>query len=63
MNEKDAPIVFVACKRGTDKMTEGQNCDSRQARNLTESGSRNSFFKCAKCGYSWVVTTGGQFTM
>lgn len=55
------PKVLVACKRGSDRVTEGQSCDSKTAYRLTQSGSHAPRFKCVKCGYEWIVPVGGQF--
>lgn len=53
--------VMVKCKRGSDRLTEGQHCDSKTAEQLSDPGSRIASFRCKKCGYSWDVPLGGSF--
>jgi transposase-like protein len=55
--------VLMPCKRGTDQMTKGQACDSKNAYKLTATGSRAPSFQCAKCGFQWIVPTGGSFVI
>lgn len=54
-------VVFVACRRGKDRATEGQSCDSREAYRLTGKGSLSPMFKCKKCGFEWTTPVGGAF--
>lgn len=56
------PEVLVACRRGNDKLTAGQSCDSKRAYRLTGESSQAPAFKCVKCGFEWVIPIGGQFT-
>lgn len=64
MNDQNEehPIVLVACKRGTDQLTRGQACDSRNVYKLSQDGAHNVMYKCVKCGFSWNVPVGGAFT-
>jgi hypothetical protein len=58
--------VHMACRRGTDRLTKGQSCDGRTAYKLTDPKdppSKAPAFKCAKCGFEWVVPTGGSFNV
>lgn len=57
------PVVHVKCRRGSDKATEGQSCQSLSAENLTQSGSTVSQFRCTKCKHVWGVAVGGQFVL
>lgn len=57
------PVVFAACKRGTDQITKGQSCDGKRATRMTPEGSSNVRFCCKECGFSWNVAIGGNFTM
>jgi hypothetical protein len=61
VDKKKHKRVMVKCKRGTDQRTMGQSCDSKFAYMLTPEQSKFPSFKCAKCGYEWVVPVGGQF--
>lgn len=64
MTQTDKPeqeTVHMPCKRGTDRLTQGQTCDGRTAIKLASRISATvPSFKCVKCGFSWVVPTGGQ---
>lgn len=55
------PVVYAKCRRGSDRMSEGQFCNNLSAENLTQSGSNVSRFRCTKCKYAWHVQTGGVF--
>ena len=55
------PIVNVKCRRGSDKISEGQSCSSLTAENLTLHGSTIARFRCTKCKFSWGIPTGGTF--
>lgn len=56
------PIVHVKCRRGSDKLTEGQTCGGLRAYN--ESRDRSSArFRCVKCNFSWSVQVGGEFIL
>lgn len=55
------PEVMVKCKRGSDRLTEGQTCDGKMAERLSGPGSHVVSFKCKKCGYMWSVPLGGMF--
>jgi transposase-like protein len=57
----EKPEVMVKCKRGTDRLTEGESCDSKLAYQLSQPGSSVASFKCKKCGFSWNVPLGGSF--
>ena len=61
-DKNDHPTVMVKCRRGSDKITNGQTCDSRSAHSLNPQGSSVSIFKCVKCGFVWSVAVGGSFT-
>ena len=64
----DAPVwkhekfVLAKCKRGSDRATEGQSCRSTSAYQTTPPGGSAVGFRCALCGYSWTVVTGGAYT-
>lgn len=51
--------VHVKCRRGSDKVTNGQNCNSMLAVNLSHPGSHIVSLKCVKCGFIWNVPVGG----
>lgn len=56
------PVVNVRCRRGSDKLTEGQSCNGLRAYN--ESQDRSSArFRCIKCNFSWSVQVGGEFVL
>lgn len=57
----EKPIVLVKCKRGNDRLTEGQFCDSKSAEQLSQPGASVAVFKCTKCDFSWNVPLGGSF--
>ena len=59
--ENENEVVHIKCKRGTDRITSGQNCLSLSAEKLTPSGSMSTSFKCVKCGFVWSVAVGGTF--
>ena len=56
------PVVHAKCKRGSDKLSEGQSCNSLSAENMTTQGSNIAQFRCTKCKYVWRVPMGGVFT-
>lgn len=53
--------VFAKCRRGSDVITAGQSCDSKQANVNSIPGSGTVSFTCVKCKYRWSVQTGGAF--
>jgi ribosomal protein S27E len=53
--------VMAPCKRGSDILTKGQACSSKQAYLISPQGSTAPAFKCCKCGHEWVTPTGGTF--
>lgn len=55
------PVVNAKCRRGQDKQTEGQACQSLSAENMTPTGSNTIHFRCVKCKYDWRVPMGGTF--
>jgi hypothetical protein len=57
------PTVLVKCRRGQDMATNGQECVSMQAYNMSTPGDTIVRFKCVKCGHTWVVPVGGQFNL
>jgi len=56
-------VVNAKCRRGSDKVTSGQSCNSMRVINLSPPGSSTVQFKCDKCGYCWTVNLGGTFTL
>jgi transposase-like protein len=60
--EEKKPVVMAKCRRGSDRLTEGQSCQSKRAHQLTPPQSKHVSFKCADCGYSWTIPVGGSFT-
>lgn len=63
MNQEEKNVVMVACRRGNDKLTTGQSCDSRQAYKLSADGDRAVRFQCVKCKHHWIVGLGGSFNV
>lgn len=61
--DDSTPKVLVPCKRGNDRLTEGQRCDSKTAYQLSPQGSKAPAFKCVKCNYEWIVPIGGAFNL
>lgn len=59
--EEEKEKVLMPCKRGSDQLTRGQSCNSKNAYRLRPMGSKHPAFKCCKCGYEWTVPVGGQF--
>ena len=55
--------VLMPCKRGSDRMTKGQSCNSKNAYKLSPPGSRSPSFKCAQCGFEWTIPTGGTINI
>jgi len=55
------PVVNAKCKRGSDRMSEGQSCPSLTAENMTRQGASVVQFRCTKCKYAWAVPMGGSF--
>lgn len=53
--------VLMPCKRGNDRLTVGQSCDSKWAYRLSPPQSKAPSFKCCDCGFEWTVPVGGQF--
>lgn len=53
------PIVHMKCRRGSDKMTEGQTCNYMRAEKRSDDGAPVVQFKCEKCGYIWSISVGG----
>lgn len=53
--------VFMACKRSSDKLFMGQNCNSLKAYKMSRDGSSIPTFTCVKCKYTWSVPIGGTF--
>ena len=53
--------VHMPCKRGTNRLTQGEKCDGRVAIKIPSRFSMTiPAFKCVKCGFQWSVPTGGQ---
>lgn len=61
--EEERQIVHVKCRRGNDKMTEGQSCPSKRAYNNSKPGSHVASFQCVECRFTWTVATGGAFNI
>lgn len=62
--EKDkGPIVMMPCRRGSDKITANESCDSRQAYKLSKDGERSVRYECVKCRHLWFVALGGSFQL
>jgi len=59
---KTKPEVFAKCRRGGDRLTNGQSCDSMKAENMSEPGSHVVTMKCVKCGFTWGIPVGGATT-
>ncbi len=57
------PVVNVKCRRGADKITAGQDCNSLSAENLGDPGAPQAQFRCVKCRYTWTVPVGGTFNI
>ncbi|KKL45171.1 hypothetical protein LCGC14_2358340 [marine sediment metagenome] len=58
-NEREK--VLMPCKRGTDRLTQGESCNGRSAFRLARGFTATApAFKCCKCGFEWIVPTGGQ---
>ena len=55
------PVVNAKCRRGGDRQTEGQACNSLSAENLTPQGSNTVQFRCVKCKHTWSIPMGGSF--
>ncbi len=56
---QQAPIVHMKCRRGGDRVTEGQTCKGMMAEKLSANGAQTASFKCTSCGYTWHVPLGG----
>lgn len=54
-------FVLVKCKRGSDKASEGQSCNSTSAYQTSPSGGHGVGFQCAMCNFSWYIATGGAY--
>lgn len=57
--ESKNPVVHMKCKRGSDRMTEGQTCKGMMAEKLSHDGTHVAQFKCTSCGFIWSVPVGG----
>ena len=55
------PVVNAKCRRGADKQTEGQACQSITAENMSPPGASVVQFRCTKCKHVWRVPMGGSF--
>lgn len=53
------PTVHMKCKRGSDRLTEGQTCKGMMAEKLSPDGSQVCQFKCTSCGFIWSIPVGG----
>jgi len=60
-DQEEKPTVMVACRRGKDIVTKGQECSSRMAYQLSTPGGVQAQFRCVKCGHIWTVPLGGKF--
>jgi hypothetical protein len=60
MENQEQKEVFMPCKRGSDKFTNGQHCDSKVAFKMQIQNPHSPTFKCVKCGYVWSVGVGGS---
>jgi len=56
-----ATEVMVKCRRGSDKLTAGESCDSLSANKESHSTPYHVYFQCKKCGFRWNVNMGGSF--
>ena len=61
--DKQYKVVLVKCRRGSEPSTYGQECQSTQAYNMSDSGSTVVRFKCVKCGHIWVIPIGGSMRL
>lgn len=60
-DKTEPETVHMPCKRGTDRLTQGESCSGRTAIKLDGRFSATMpGFKCTKCGFKWTVPTGGQ---
>lgn len=59
MTDITYPEIFAKCKRGSDKLTEGQDCTSNRAKKMSPDGSSVVIFQCLKCNYQWSIPIGG----
>ena len=57
--KKKEDTVHAKCRRGNNRATEGQSCNSLSAFNMSIPGSGVMKLKCAKCGFTWTIATGG----
>lgn len=58
---EDLEKVLMPCRRGSDLLTKGQKCDSKNAYRMQPKGSKIPAFKCCKCKFEWSVPLGGSF--
>lgn len=63
MEDKEYPVVLIKCRRGQDLATNGQECASMQAYNMSHPGDSVVRFKCFKCGHTWSTSVGGQLNL
>lgn len=61
--KKDLEEVFAKCKRGSDKATTGENCESNRAYKMPSHNPHVSIFRCSKCNYQWSLNLGGSFSL
>lgn len=59
MKKEDKVEVHARCRRGSDRVTNGQTCDGMKAFNLSSQGSHVVSLKCSKCGFIWNIPVGG----
>lgn len=55
--------VLVRCKRGSDRITDGQSCKGTIAKKLSEDGSPIVRFQCTTCNFVWSIPIGGSFSL
>lgn len=56
--EPENKEVFAKCRRGNDKVTSGQSCDSLKAFNISKERT-HCILECQKCKFQWTVAVGG----
>jgi hypothetical protein len=59
---KKYPEVFAKCRRGSDRLTQGDSCSSMRALNMSEPGAHVVTMQCVKCKFTWNVGVGGVTT-
>lgn len=64
MDEVKPELAFAhaACRRGSDKVTEGQSCSNTTVELLSPQGSPTVRMRCTLCNFAWNVALGGTFT-